>query len=140
MATFSSTGADDLILSLEEVANLPDSVKDDILNAQADVVVKAQKAKARSYGVNKTGVLISSITKGKPKTSKGVRTLAVYPRGTRKRGDKTVRNAEIAFVAEFGRRKQKARPFIRDANEESAAETTAAGAAVYDKFLKSKNL
>ena len=115
MATFSSTGADDLILSLEEVANLPDSVKDDILNAQADVVVKAQKAKARSYGVNKTGVLISSITKGKPKTSKGVRTLTVYPRGTRKRGDKTVRNAEIAFVAEFGRRKQKARPFIRDA-------------------------
>lgn len=140
MATFSSNGLDELILSLEEVAQLPDSVKDEILNAQADVVVQAQRQKARAYGVHRTGLTVEKIGKGKPKTTKDGRVIYVYPKGSRLRGKKKTRNAEIAFVNEFGSRKQKARPFIHDANEECAAATVAAGAEVYDRFLKSKNL
>lgn len=141
MATFKPEGLDGLILSMEQVAMMPDSVKEDLLNAQADVVVQAQRKKAREYGVHRTGLVISSICKGKPK-KRGVDdyVIYVYPRGTRKRGGKRVRNAEIAFINEFGKRTQEARPFMQDANESCAEQTVAAGAAVFDEFLKSKNL
>ena len=77
MATFSSNGLDELILSLEEVAQLPDSVKDEILNAQADVVVQAQRQKARAYGVHRTGLTVEKIGKGKPKTTKDGRVICL---------------------------------------------------------------
>lgn len=140
MAEIGFSGLDELMLSMEEIAQIPDEVQDAMLNAQADVVTAAQKAKARAYGVQDTGLVISSIKKGKPKRKKGVRVIYITPSGTRRRGKQTVRNAEIAFINEYGDRKQRARPFIRDANEASAEATTQAGFEVYDKWLKSKNL
>lgn len=140
MAEVSFSGLDELMLSMEEVAQIPDTVKDEMLNAQADVVAAAQQAKARAYGVQDTGMVIGSIKKGKPKTKKDTRIIYVVPSGTRRRGKKTVRNAEIAFVNEYGTKEQRPRPFIRDANEASAEATTQAGFEVYDKWLTSKNL
>ena len=141
MASFDVKGLDGLLLSMTEISQIPEDVQDQMLNAQADIVVRAQQEKARAYGVQKTGLLISSIKKGKVKATKTGRAIYVYPQGSRTRSGKKTRNAEIAFVAEYGRpKKQKARPFIRDANETSAEETTQAGAMVYDQFLKSKNL
>lgn len=140
MAEIGFSGLDELMLSMEEIAQIPDEVQDAMLNAQADVVTAAQKAKARAYGVQDTGLVISSIKKGKPKRKKGVRVIYITPSGTRRRGKQTVRNAEIAFINEYGDRRQRARPFIRDANEACAEATTQAGFEVYDKWLKSKNL
>lgn len=140
MAEIGFSGLDELMLSMEEIAQIPDEVQDAMLNAQADVVTAAQKARARAYGVQDTGLVISSIKKGKPKRKKGVRVIYITPSGTRRRGKQTVRNAEIAFINEYGDRRQRARPFIRDANEACAEATTQAGFEVYDKWLKSKNL
>ena len=50
------------------------------------------------------------------------------------------RNAEILFVNEYGKKRQKARPAVRDANEASAEATVTAQLAVYDKYLRSKDL
>ena len=55
MAEIGFVGLDDLMLSMEEIAQIPDNVKDEMLDAQADVVVSAQRAKARAYGVQETG-------------------------------------------------------------------------------------
>lgn len=141
MATFDSDGLDDLMLSMSELAAMPDSIKDEILNAQADVVVEAQKQTARSYGVEDTGLMVEKIKKTKAKTDKhGVRSIHVYPQGSRTRHGTKTRNAEIAFENEYGNADQTARPFVRDANERSADETTAAGADKYDSWLKSLNL
>lgn len=140
MAEIGFSGLDELMLSMEEISQIPDEVQDAMLNAQADVVTAAQKAKARAYGVQDTGLVISSIKKGKPKRKKGVRVIYITPSGTRRRGKQTVRNAEIAFINEYGTKRQRARPFVRDANEASAEATTQAGFEVYDKWLKSKNL
>lgn len=140
MAEIGFSGLDELMLSMEEISQIPDEVQDAMLNAQADVVTAAQKAKARAYGVQDTGLVISSIKKGKPKRKKGVRVIYITPSGTRRRGKQTVRNAEIAFLNEYGTKHQRARPFIRDANEASAEAATAAAMQVYDKYLKSKNL
>ena len=141
MAEFSFSGIDELMLSMQEVAEIPDEVVDEMLNAQADVVVEAQRKQGKAMGVHRTGLTVKSIKKGKVKLRKdGTRCIYVSPMGTRKRGNKRVRNAEIGFVTEYGTRTQKARPFIKTANEKSAAETTAAAAEVHHRWLESKGL
>lgn len=140
MAQLSCSGLEEFALSMEEVAAIPEEIVEEMISAQADVVVTAQKAKAVAYGVRDTGFTEKSIKKGKPKVKNGVKCLYVTPAGTRKRGKGRARNAEIAFVNEYGTKRQAARPFIRDANEESAEETTQAGFKIYDQWLKSKNL
>lgn len=142
MAEFGVTGLDELILSMQEIAQIPDDVVDDILNAQADVTVEAQKAAGRQLGVEApgSGLTLRSIKKGRVKLRKGQRVLYITPTGSRKRGKTRTRNTEIAFINEFGKKGQKARPFIKLGNEKSAEAATAAGFRVYDRWLKSKNL
>lgn len=140
MAKLSCHGLDDLELDMKAIAELPLEVQDEMLNAMADVTVEGQKRKAKAYGVEKTGLTIKSIKKGKVKTRKGQRVIYVTPTGTRKRGKRRVRNAEIAYVNEFGTRVHKARPFVRDGNEATAKASTEAGLNVYDRHLRSKNL
>lgn len=144
MAEFGFKGLDELTLSLQEIAEIPEEIQDQMLNAQADVVVEAQRRKIRAYGIydgSSPVHVANSVKKGRVKLRKGERVLYVSPTGTRTRGKgKKSRNAEIAFVNEFGKRGQKARPAIMDANEACAEETTQAGLRVYDEWLKSKNL
>ena len=142
MAKLSCHGLDDLELDMKAIAELPVEVQDEMLNAMADVTAEGQKRKAKAYGVEApdSGLTIKSIKKGKIKFHKGHRVIYVTPSGTRKRGKKRVRNAEIAFVNEFGKKGQKARPFVRDGNEATAKESTEAGTEVYDRYLRSKNL
>lgn len=132
---------DGLIGSLDELATLPDHVQDSMLNAMADIVVSKQKSKAASMGVQDTGLMIDSIQKDR-KVGHGANGahINVYPGGTRRRGKTSTRNAEIAFIAEYGKGGQPGRPFISQANEECADEVAAAGARVFDKYLSSKNL
>lgn len=143
MAGFSFGGVDDLMLSLEEVAQIPEDVQIEMLQAQAEVLADAQRQYGKLYRVQDTGVMLSKIKPGRPKLRKGVPVIYVTPSGSRLRGKKNpkrVRNAEIAFINEYGKKGQKARPFIRAANEASAEATTRAGLEVYDRWLKSKNL
>lgn len=146
MAQLTHSGIVELMLSLEEIAEIPAKVQDEMLNAGADVVVQAQKRAAEAMDVQDTGLVIDSISKGPVKVKDGKRVIYVYPRGTRVRGvDKKgkpirVRNAEIAFVNEYGTTHHPARPFVFQGNETSAEETTQAEAAVYDRWLESKGL
>lgn len=140
MAEFSCLGLDEVLKDLTAVSEIPDDVMDEMLNAGADVVVTAQKRKIRQYRIYDTGQVQRSIKKGKVKIKDGKRVIFVSPTGSRKRGNTVTKNADILFVNEFGKRGKKARPAIRDANEESAEATTAAEAAVLDKWMKSKNL
>lgn len=152
MAEINFSGLDELTLSLEEVAELPDEVIDEMLNAGADVVVEAQRKEALKLGKlggyrnakqtedYSTGDTARSIKKGRVKVKNGQRFLYITPVGSRKRGKSTTRNAEVAFLNEFGTRTINARGFLRKANELSAEAYTAAQMAVYDKFLQSKNL
>lgn len=144
MAGFVTQGLDSLMLDLQTVASMPEEVQDEILNAEADVVVAAQKRKVREMGIydgESTVHVVNAIKKSKPKTDrKGQRVIYVTPKGSRKRGNTTTRNAEILFVNEFGKRGQKARPAVATANAESEAETTAAGMRVWSGFLEKNHL
>ena len=167
MAQFSFHGLDDLILDMEAAANIPDEVQDEMLTAQAEVVIKAQREEAKKLGMYEgyssaagnvrmptrgdnilwgqeksysTGQLARSLRISKPYVRKDVRHVKIYFSGYRKRGNTRTSNAEIAFLNEFGTRNINARHFIWVANEKCAEDTTKAAAEVYDRFLKSKNL
>lgn len=144
MAKFDVDGIEQISLSMQELAEIPDEVKDRMLEAGADVVVRAQKRKIRQYRIYDTGTAQRSIKKGRPQKSKdGERVIYVKPTGIRIRGKEKISetsNAEILFVNEYGKRGKKARPALRDANEACAEEMVNAEFAVYDAWLKSKNL
>lgn len=141
MAEFKAIGLDELMLSLQEIAEIPEEVQDEMLNAQGDVVAREQQESARRYGIQRTGLTIRSIRKGKVKLDKhGNRVLYVTPAGSRIRGKKKTSNAEIAFLNEYGTKKQKARPFMRDANERSAEAATKAAAEIYYRWQESRGL
>lgn len=150
MAKVEFKGIDEIELSFKELAELPDELIDEMLNARADVVVEAQRAEARKLGKeyrNKrqtrdysTGLTARSIQKGKVKVKDGQRVLYITPVGSRKRGKTVTRNAEIAFFNELGTRTIQARHFLRKANEQSADAATAAEFEVYSRYLESKGL
>lgn len=143
MASIEFDNLTGLMLDMEQIANLPDSVIAEMLDSQAEILILAQKNKARAYGVVDTGEMIDSIKKGKRKKLRDGQEISVYSQGSRTRGrykKSTTTNAEIAFVNEYGKRGQKARPFIRDANAESESKMEKAAFEILDNYLKSKNL
>ena len=133
MANLSTSGLEELIGGFDAIAEIPDEVALEMLVAEAEVIAPAQEAEARAMlsGKYSTGETAQSITYDKKlkKTTDG-RAIYVYPKGTRRHGNKR-RAAEVAFVNEFGKQSQPARPFIHPATD--------AAARVYDDFLKSKN-
>jgi len=144
MADLFTTGLDALISDLEELAKIPDEVILDMLTAEAEVVAEEQKtafSTAYSKGYSK-GITARSVTVSKKlkKTANG-KAIYVYPKGTRKDGNKR-RAAEVAVINEYGAvaRNIPKRLTIRTANEKAADPALKAAAEVYDKYLKSKNL
>lgn len=141
MAEFKAIGLDELSLSLQEIAEIPEDIQDEMLQAQGDIVAQAQRESAQRYGIQRTGTLIRSIKPDRVKRDKhGNRVLYVTPVGSRVRGGKKTTNAEIAFLNEYGTRRQRARPFMRDANERSAEEATQVAADIYYRWQESRGL
>lgn len=142
MASITTKGLEELFDDMSAIAELPDSVIDEMLLAEAGIVAAAQASEARSMlsGSHSRGVTAGAITYDqKPKKTSDGRAVYVYPKGTRNDGNRRS-ISEVAFINEFGKTGQPARPFIRVANEKSADAAADSAAEVYDKFLKSKNL
>lgn len=139
MARITAVGLDGLMADLSAVAALPDPVAEEMLQAEANIIVKAQKDVGMRMRVHQTGVTLGAIKSTKMKRAKRGRVVDVYPQGKNKHGDK---NAMVAFLTEYGvsKRKIPPRPFIRTANEEATPAAIEAATAVYDRFLKSKKL
>lgn len=143
MAEFSCNGLDGLMLSLKEIEEIPAEVQDEMLLAGAEVVAQAQREKVKAYGIydgSSPRHVADAIKPGKVKLKNGQRVIYVSPTGSRRRGKTVTRNAEILFVNEYGKKRQKARPAVRDANEASAEATVTAQLAVYNKYLRSTDL
>ena len=129
---------DELLLSMEEIAAIPDAVLAEMLNAAGDVVVREQRNTAASMlqGPYNRGAVAAAVRKKKPRRKKDGASLEITFDGTQH----GTRLAEIAFINEFGKKGQAARPFVRTANERCAGEATEAQARVYDAWLKGKGL
>ena len=144
MAELFVDGMGDVQSMFDNLHNIPDRVLEQMLDAQAEVVIKAQKQSAP---------IDSGDMSGSIKPTKVFRSIDdmykyIYPDGThhisqnsRYRhsagGSRKVTNAEVGFIHEFGApgRNIKASQWMKKANEKSAAETTAAGQEVFDTWV-----
>lgn len=143
MARMEINGIDGLMDNLAELALLPDNMAEDVLNAEADVLVPAQRAEiqARWRGPYSQGISAKAVKKGSVKRSGNGHSISICPKGSRKRGRKRVRNADIAFINEYGApgRGIVPRPAIGTANARTEQRAVEAGERVYHTYLNSKN-
>lgn len=152
---FKWDGMEDLQLSFEKMAQLPDEVKDQILTEQSDYVVEKLKQRGEGYGVGAAGRndpfaltqtyegggLLKSIKAGKPKRGKdGNRKVTISARGKNKISG--TKNDYVAFLNNYGSRHNKAKPFWTDTMTVEAKSETLTDIAknIYDQWLKSLNL
>lgn len=135
---FTTVGVDALAKVLKDIANIPQDVQGRMVDAMADVFRDAQVYTAGTMlqGPYYRGDVASSVTKSKIRKRKSGPYVDIEFKGE-SHGN---RNAEIAFINEYGKKKQPARPFIKTANELSDKPSQEAGLAVYDAWLKSKGV
>lgn len=166
MAKLSVNGLDALLLDLAEVAAIPDNVADEMLTAEAEIVADAIRKEAEQLGMYSgyntsnntrdtspgnmlpgqtrsysTGTLAKSVKIRKKMDRKGAeRRKVVYFSGSRKRGNTVTKNSEIAFLNEYGTRTINQRNFVWTAIEKSKEAAGKAMEAIYNNWMKSKNL
>ena len=136
MANFTVSGIDEVEAAFRTTAAVPDDVKSNILQRMAQVAATAQARSAVAMGVydpESTVHIAEHIKVNEPEITDNGGSVTITFSGTRKRGNKRVRNAEIAFINEFGKRGQPARPFIKTANDKNAAKINEAGQEALDE-------
>ncbi len=147
MAFMHVEGADAFLDDLATLASLPNSVIAGILNAEADVIVQAQRDEIQRQwsGPYSEDISAKCIKKTAIKLGLNGHSVSIYPQGTRVRGKKDpkrIRNGEIAFINEYGvpERGIAARPAIGTATAKKEREAVEAGEKVYHAYLDSKGL
>lgn len=141
MATLEIQGMDELNAALARIGTLPPDVKTRALNQMADVAMTAIKRSGESLGVRdpESDVhILDKITTAKPKLSESGGSQDITFSGSRRRGSKSTRNAEIAFINEYGKRGQSPRPFIGKAMNESEEKIAAAGGEVLGAWIENE--
>ena len=138
MATFDTSGVDQYAFDFASLAELPGSVVDEMLEAEGRIIKdgQAETARAMLRGEYYRDGVAGGVRAGKVKRSGGTKSVYVTFEGEQ-HGNRV---AEIAFVNEFGKHNQPARPFIRTANEKYADRAVEAAEQIYDRFLSSKGL
>lgn len=132
MARFNVTGMEAVIKDMVRMDQQTGRVADEMLLAAAGVMTEAWKTAIQSHGLIDTGDMFRSVGPTRPVTKEGVRSLTVYPKGKDSTG---TRNAEKAFVANFGRTRQAATHFADEAEREGEEPAQTAMLAVWDVFI-----
>lgn len=115
MASLEVTGFEDLQDAFRRISEIPWPVTAEALDGMAEVAMTEIRAEGERMGVRdpESDVhILDNIKRNKAKQTESGGTEAITFRGTRTRGNTKTRNAEIAFVNEYGKRGQRARPFI----------------------------
>lgn len=152
MAQMKVEGLEELIRDLGAAVAIPDDTASEILNAQADVLIREQREEIGRRFPGGTGQLAQSLANVGMKKDGTTRYVDVYPQGTRKRKRTTYRqragryrsvtNTEVGFIQEYGApgRHIAAAKWMEKAEQKARQAMAEAGRAVYDKFLKTRNL
>lgn len=133
MAKLELNGYQELLDAFARLGDVPGDVLDKTLTAMEKVAADKIKASGESFGIRdpESSVhVLDKIKVNKPKKTDSGGYADVTFSGSRTRSGKSTRNAEIAFVNEYGKRSQQARPFVGQAIEQSADAIANAGAEV----------
>lgn len=138
MASFGFEGFEELNKAFKKSAQVPDDVKTKMLKEMAEIAAKAEKEIGESKGVRdpESGEhILDKIKINSPKLTDDGGSISITFSGTRKRGKTSTRNAEIAFVNEFGKKGQAARPFISTALKQKEKEMNEAGLKTFHEWF-----
>lgn len=108
-------GFENLDDAFSRIENIPWPVTEEALNGMAAVAAEKIRNVGSSMGVRDPESDVHILDKIKPSKAKQTQSGGYQPisfSGSRRRGNTRTRNAEIAFVNEYGKRSQRARPFI----------------------------
>lgn len=138
MAMFKAEGLSELALSMQEAAELPEDMICEIVETQAADAKAAVQSFGSQYQIRRTGETLRHITARKPRRNKSgdIGCLLTF-QGKDKEG---VRYGEIAFINNYGKRGQAARPFFTDGLAAVDQANTETARRIFDDWLKSKNL
>lgn len=132
-------GFDDLSDAFNRISDIPKAVTEDALKAMASVAAARIRATGESMGVRdpESSVhILDKIKQAKPKLNASGGYADITFSGTRTRNGRKTRNAEIAFVNEYGKRGQQARPFIGTAMARGEAAISAAGEEIVGDWIE----
>lgn len=150
MPRFDIMGLDSLVLDTKELADLPDNIIFDMLEAGGNVIKAAHEAALSTLFGSPTfpGLvthLKNSINVFHRKDGREKYVL-IYPKGShhtyksKKGGTKTSTTGEVAFIHEYGGHGNEATQWMRKTNEQNVSKAVDAEYKVYDDWLKSHNL
>lgn len=141
MADFEISGIDELIKAVGGAGNIPAGVKTKALDAMAKKASKKIKAEGETMRVRdmeSSEHILDEISVISPKLTESGGYADITFNGSRRRGNTTTRNAAIAYINEFGKNSQPARPFIGTAMSKNADEITATGADIIGDWIENE--
>lgn len=139
MARLEIQGMDELSEALRRIGEVPPEVKTRALGSMADIAAAGIKRSGEALGVRdpESNVhILDKISKAKAKITPEGGYQDVTFSGSRTRGTTKTRNAEIAFINEYGKRGQPARPFIGQAMNRNEEKIAAAGGNVLGDWIE----
>lgn len=139
MASLEFSGLDELSAAFQRLENIPESVTTKALTEMGEVAFARIKRTGESMGARdpESNVhILDKMTLTKPKLTNDGGYAEVTFSGSRTRGNTRTRNAEIAFINEYGKRGQEARPFIGTAMSQAEKAITDAGAEVLGDWIE----
>lgn len=137
-------GLAELERDFEKISIVPDDTVSELLTASTTILADKTKQTAETMlnGPYYKGDIKKSVRVSKMEKRKNYRSMYVKFRGkvTDEHHPKGESIARIAYINEYGKKGQPARPFIKEATYQGTDEATEAAAKVYDEFLKKHNL
>lgn len=124
-------------------AEIPVDIQDEMLNAEADVIQPKihDNADKLLRGKYFTGTTRDSLSRKKPVNWKnGERQIALVFKGVRVDKNGKRRNAEVAFINEYGSRNKPARPFIQKSIDEGEKEAFDRAEGIFRKWQTDKGM
>lgn len=122
MATLELEGFEDLEDAFRRISEIPFRVTGEALDGMAEVAAAKIRSTGESMGVRdpQSDVhILDKIKRNKAKQTQSGGYETITFSGSRTRSGKETRNAAIAFINEYGKRGQRARPFIGTAMKQN---------------------
>ena len=138
MAQVNLSGFDEINDLFDQLKVVPFEVTSKALTSMANIAASKVKQSGQAMGIydEESNVhILEKIKVGKPKKTDSGGKVAIDFSGSRSRGKTKSENTYIAFVQEYGKRNQPARPFIATAMTQNEKTIEDAGIAVFDSWF-----
>ena len=134
MARFDTPGLSDLIKEMERMGQDGGEVAEAMVNAAVVVIRDEWRASAENHGLVDTGAMIESIGFPAPvQKAGGILYRDVYPQG---KDGKGVRNAEKAFILNYGKHNKEATYWVDEADAAAGPKVERRLEEIWGEFLE----